>query len=370
MIPRRSLALSTCLLLAACGGAGNTTPAKAGGPRAFPVLLAPIATAEVTYVVRAPGTVTAFETVQVPARVAGVAETVSFREGETVTSDTVLVEVDAERYRLRAALAAAQLAALTAEQQEADSGLKRRRELSAGGTLTADELATWEARAAAAAARTTEAKAAFDLAEIDRRQSLVRSPLAGVVQSRLVQTGQRIDAGQAVAVLLRRDPLQVRFSVSADEAARLTTGMPVDLRVGSLPAKATLSFLAASADVATRQVQCLADVATADAQSLRPGAFAEVEIKVSSATRPAVPYAAIRPSDEGFLAFVVVDDKAVRRVVRIGLRTADGRVEVLEGLTAGEHLVVRGGEALRDGSAVENRDPAAAKPAAKPADAK
>jgi multidrug efflux pump subunit AcrA (membrane-fusion protein) len=65
-----------------------------------------------------------------------------------------------------------------------------------------------------------------------------------------------------------------------------------------------------------------------------------------------IPQTAIRPTDRGFLAFVVEDEVARERVLELGLRTADGRVEVRSGLAAGESLVVRGAEALRDGAKV------------------
>jgi multidrug efflux system membrane fusion protein len=67
---------------------------------------------------------------------------------------------------------------------------------------------------------------------------------------------------------------------------------------------------------------------------------------------PVVPQTAVRPSERGFLAFVVEGDKARERVLELGMRTEDGRVEVREGLKPGERLVVRGAEALRDGAAV------------------
>jgi membrane fusion protein, multidrug efflux system len=67
---------------------------------------------------------------------------------------------------------------------------------------------------------------------------------------------------------------------------------------------------------------------------------------------PVIPQTAVRPSERGFLAFVVEDGKARERVVELGLRTADGLVEVRGGVKPGEQLVVRGGEALKDGAAV------------------
>jgi membrane fusion protein (multidrug efflux system)/multidrug efflux system membrane fusion protein len=87
--------------------------------------------------------------------------------------------------------------------------------------------------------------------------------------------------------------------------------------------------------------------------ALRPGAFAEITVPVgSSGDAPVVPQTAIRPSERGFLAFVIEGDVARERVLELGLRTATGEVEVLSGVRPGESLVVRGAEALKEGSKV------------------
>ena len=82
---------------------------------------------------------------------------------------------------------------------------------------------------------------------------------------------------------------------------------------------------------------------------------------------PVVPQIAIRPTEKGFVAFVVEGDVARERVLTLGMRTPDGRAEVRAGLRAGDQLVIRGAEALRDGAAVRVEAPPA--PAATPASA-
>lgn len=67
---------------------------------------------------------------------------------------------------------------------------------------------------------------------------------------------------------------------------------------------------------------------------------------------PVVLARAVRPSEKGFIAYVVENGVAKQRVVTLGMHTADGRVEVKSGLKVGERLVVRGAEALREDAKV------------------
>lgn len=352
----RLAVLAVTLLLCACGTSAVPAAKPVGAARGIPVSVAAVGVQTIAYAVHATGTVAAFETVTIAAQVGGVIEQVAFREGQAVTTDTVLVEVDPRRYALRAEQSAAELAEAQAEQIEAAAGLRNREQLAASGDgrVTAEEMAAHRAKLAAAEARVAQRQALAALAELDRDRSRVRPPMAGEIQARLVQTGQQVVAGTAVATMLRRDPLLVRFTVSEEEGARLRPGLEVTVRCAGIdqPATAAITHVAAAVDALSRRIQVIADVAVADAARLRPGAFAEVVTLLESAERPAVPQTAIRPSERGFLAYVVVDGKAEERVLTLGLRSADGRVEVRSGLQAGEQVVVRGAEALRPGATV------------------
>jgi membrane fusion protein (multidrug efflux system)/multidrug efflux system membrane fusion protein len=116
---------------------------------------------------------------------------------------------------------------------------------------------------------------------------------------------------------------------------------------------AQITAVTESADPVTRMVSVTAEVTDEQQMQLRPGAFAEVTVLLGeSADLPVVPQTAIRPSERGFLAFVVQDSTAHERVLTLGMRSADGLVEVKSGIENGEQIVVRGAEALYEGAAV------------------
>ncbi|NBD11065.1 efflux RND transporter periplasmic adaptor subunit [Corallococcus sp. c25j21] len=358
------LALSLAVLSLA-PGCKKDAPAQGGGksgvsgrgPLQFPVEVAPVEARDVEYAVSAVGAVEAFERVQITARVPGALERVNFSEGQAVKKGDTLAEIEPARYAIAVRSAEAALQKAQASLVEAKAGAQRRAEVNAQspGLLPAEQLETFQARAATAQADVASAKALLDQAQLNQRDAYVRAPMDGVLQTRTVQTGQYVQPGVVLATLLRREPLLLRFNVPAADVTRITPGMSARFTVrsdgGTYAAKIT--YVAASADDQSRMVAVTAEVTGDAAQKLRPGAFATVSVPVESrGGSPVIPQTAIRPSERGFLAFVVVDNKARERILALGLRTSDGRVEVKEGLKPGETLVVRGAEALRDGVAV------------------
>ena len=353
-------------------GGGPPSGRAGGGPGGrgamqFPVEVAPIEIRDVEYAVSAVGSVEAFEQVQITARVAGVVERVGFTEGQTVKKGEVLAEIEPTRYSLAVDAAKAAQEKAQAAAAEAQAGAQRRAAVNEQrpGLLPAEELESFQTRARTAAAEVSAAKAALDQAQLNLRDAYVRAPMDGVLQTRTVQTGQYVQPGHVMATLLRRDPLLLRFRVPEADVARIKPGMEArfTVRSDSRGFSAKITHVAAAADDQSRMVQVTAHVAQEDIEALRPGAFASVTVPVGiSKGSPVVPQTAVRPSERGFLAYVVEDGRARERVVELGLRTADGRVEVREGLKPGEKLVVRGAEALREGAAVriaEGSPPAA-----------
>lgn len=362
------------LLLSGCGDAANSGKDGKRPRLRFPVEAQPVSTGTVTYVVNAVGSVEAFETVRITARVAGRVSAVSFQEGEATTPERVLVEIEPERFRLALSAAQAQLAKAEAMLADANGSLARREAVNREnpGLVREEDLQAARARVATTIAERDLARTALQVAELDLADALVRSPVAGVLQTRPIQTGQYVQPGTELATLLRRDPLLVRCRIPQMDTARIATGHRLRFRVDETGTEygAVITHLGAGADPTTRLVDLTAHVDDPNQAKLIPGSFARVTIAVQSQESVVVPASAIRPSERGFLAYVVRgeedDQRAEERVLSLGLRTADGQVEIRKGLKAGERLIVLGAEGLSDDARITvQRLPA---PGAKPAE--
>jgi RND family efflux transporter MFP subunit len=341
-------------------GSASAKGAARPGSRAsmaFPVEVEAVSAHPITFTVNAVGSVEAFEKVQVTARVAGAVDSVLFSEGSFAKLNQVLVEIETERYKLAVESARAAFEKAQAAQADAEAGVKRREAVvsQTPGLIPTEEIETWKTKVRLAASDVAEAKAALNQAELNLRDAYVHAPIAGIIQTRTVQTGEYVQVGTVLATLVRRDPLLVRFKIPEHDAVRIKPGMKAIFKVRDDPREyeAKIVHVAAAAEEATRLVELTGEVKDPKEKALRPGSFAEITVPVGSEeSHPVVPQTAVRPSERGFLAFVVSRGTATGRVLTLGMRTAQGQVEVLSGLSPGDTLVVRGGESLRDGAQV------------------
>jgi membrane fusion protein (multidrug efflux system)/multidrug efflux system membrane fusion protein len=388
----------TCLL--ACGGrtdsaagsrpaaltaSSSPAPAPGGSPpaaaqaaaaspsgRVIVIGAQSVTTRDVTYTVAAVGTVEAEEEIQVVAGVEGVVTSVRFREGDDVTPNTVLVTIDPDKYRIGAEKAKSSYDMVAAQYAQAVADLRRREELSRQATPLISEEEVQRARQEVERLRAAEAgaQAQFQLAEIDRQRSIVRPLVAGIINSKSVNTGQHVEAKAVLATLVNIRTLRLRFRVSEQESVRLRDGMDISFTTAPRPGRtftARVFHVSSSADPQNRMVECLARIDNAGVL-LKPGFFAEVRAEVDSHKGAiVVPERAVLPTDRGFVVFEVENGRAVERRVSLGLRTADGAVEILSGLSRDAVVVTDGGDVLRDGFPVRVVAPASATPGPGPA---
>jgi len=300
--------------------------------------------------------------VQVTARVAGAVDRVAFTEGQNVKKGDTLVVIDAERFQVAVDSAKAGLDKAQAAQKDSEAMVTRRAGATSDhpGLIPGEELATYQTKALTAKADTLVAEQAVKTAQLNLRDSFVRAPIDGIIQTRTIETGQYVQAGYIMATLLRSDPLLLHFSVEPSDAPRLQPGMIANftMRETQRTYQAKITLVGGAGDTTTHMVPITGEVQDIKDHKywLRPGSFCDVTITIAADDghlAPIVPRSGARATDHGYVAYVVdADNTAHEHKLTLGMNTKDGWVEIRDGLHAGDQLVVRGAEALSDGTKV------------------
>jgi membrane fusion protein (multidrug efflux system) len=204
-------------------------------------------------------------------------------------------------------------------------------------------------------------------AQIARK--VVRAPFAGKLGIREVNLGQYLSPGTTLTTLEALDKVYVDFSLPQQALASVQVGSPVRITLEGgepLDGNATVAAVDPSVDRTTRTIQVRAAVSN-EAQKLRPGMFARVELVLEDKGNVvALPITSVVHAPYGDSVFVVEPLKAapkegdgeagVRQVrqqfVRLGEERGDF-VAVVDGVKAGEEVVVAGAFKLRNGAKIK-----------------
>jgi RND family efflux transporter MFP subunit len=182
--------------------------------------------------------------------------------------------------------------------------------------------------------------------------TVLRAPIDGAVRERQVTQGEFRTAGIPVLTIVRTDPLRLRAAVPERAAASLRAGQPVRVRVEGDPSthQGKLVRLGAAIDEDNRTLPVEAAVSNGKG-ALRPGTFASAEIVVERQDQAIViPDGAVVTFAGVQKVLVVKEGKAREQRVRTGRRNGD-RVEIVEGVKAGDVVVVNPGDVV-DGTPV------------------
>ncbi|HAO80016.1 MAG TPA: efflux transporter periplasmic adaptor subunit, partial [Verrucomicrobia subdivision 3 bacterium] len=190
----------------------------------------------------------------------------------------------------------------------------------------------------------------------------IRAPFAGRLGIRLVNLGERLEAGKGIVSLQSLSPLFVDFSLPQQELARLQTGLKVTAISDSYPDQVfagELAVISPDLDAVTRSIQLRAKFENAD-ERLRAGMFVKVSVVLPEA-QPVltIPSTAILRAPFGDSVFVISGSTNLtvqQKFIRTG-RTLGYFVSVESGLKAGDRVVEAGVFKLRNGmSVVENNE--------------
>ncbi len=334
------LAAAMSLAISACGNNETDNADDNADSVAIPVEVATPLRGDIlaTYAGTAP--IEAFQDAAVIAKVGGEVIEILVEEGDDVIAGQLLARLDGDRLRLSLAETRARLDKL--RQDFARNIELKDRSLISDGDF---EKIQFDMQAL---------EAAHDLAELELSYTEIRAPIDGVISERLIKTGNTIDVNTPAFHVTSLEPLVSYLYVPEREYRRLRTGLAADINVDALPGLSFPGVVARTSpvvDPATGTFKVTIEVSDAS-RRLKPGMFGRISI-VSDRRADAlqIPRNAIVESDGTPFVYVVTDRAAERRSVETGY--VDGAwVEILNGLTDGEQVVVVGQASLKDGTEV------------------
>ncbi|MDZ5603705.1 MdtA/MuxA family multidrug efflux RND transporter periplasmic adaptor subunit [Pseudomonas sp. RP23018S] len=375
--PRRWLiGLLILLLLAALAwwlwpGASTEKADKAGGrpgfggsDQAVPVRVEPAQVGDFPLYYKALGTVTATNTVNVRSRVSGELVKIHFQEGQQVKAGDLLADIDPRSYRIALQQAEGTLAQNQAQLKNAQVDVARYKGLYAEDSIAKQTLDTAQAQAAQFQGLIKTNQAAVADARLNLEFTQIRAPISGRVGLRQLDLGNLVAANDttALAVITQTQPINITFTLPETELAtvleRYRTGasLPVeawDRGDSKLQATGVLASPDNQIDTATGTLKFKSRFENKD-QALFPNQFVNVRVLADTLKQVVLaPAAAIQFGNDGTFAYVVnADNKVSVRKLKVG--ASDGeRSVILEGLAAGDRLVLEGTDRLREGSLVE-----------------
>ena len=361
-------ALAVVVTLVSCGKAetpAGAAPAGAGGPPPAEVGVVTVAPGDVGLITELPGRLEASRVAQVRARAAGILQERLFREGSDVKAGQALFRIDAAPYAAALQSAQAGLARAQANLATTTALMNRYKPLVAENAISQQEYANAVAAAKAAEADVAVGKAAVQTASINVNYARVTAPISGTIGRALVTEGALVGQGEAtqLAVIQQINPMYVNFTQSASEALKLKRAMAagqlksagadaasvrIVLEDGSVyPETAKLLFSDLTVDATTGQVTLRAEVPNSQG-ALLPGLYVRVRLEQAvAADAITLPQQAVTRSAQGDSVMVVgAEGKVAPRPIKVGGQQ-NGQWVVLDGLKAGEQVMVDGFQKLR-----------------------
>jgi membrane fusion protein, multidrug efflux system len=290
------------------------------------------------------GTIEAEKGTDVTTEASGIVDSIEFESGDSVAAGEVLITLDHTTDN-------AELAALVAAGELADLELGRAHNLKTSSAVADAEV---DRRTSTAAA----AKAQVDAQRARIAQKVIRAPFAGDLGIRRVDLGDHLSPGTGIVTLQSLDPILVNFKLPQQQLGDVRVGLPVTIAVeafGDRDFEGRITAIEPRIDTATRNFEAQATLANPD-KLLRPGMFAQVEIKVGSSEEvTVVPQTSVSYNPYGDSVWVLVDGEqrsVERRLVQLGRRRGD-LVQVSGGVEPGDEVATSGLLKLRKDVPVE-----------------
>jgi membrane fusion protein (multidrug efflux system) len=266
---------------------------------------------------------------------------VSFTEGAAIAKGALMVNISTGMLRVRRDQARSDYTLAQSELSRADKLAEKK--LIAPAEL--DQVRN----------RREAAFHAMRLAQIELDKSIVRAPLAGVVKTKAVSVGEYLAKGEAIGEILSVRKLKARITVPENDIRYFSTEKRVTARLDALPDErfeGTVTTVGIEADPANRSFPVEIEIGNEQGR-MRPGMLARVEVNlVSHRGQLLIPRHSVLEREGRRIVYVIENGQAVERTIGTGA-SADNQVQVLNGLSEGDELIVTGQQRLGVNTAVK-----------------
>ncbi len=338
--------------VAACGGGeggegaserqrgGGRPPWAAGGAEpiaAVPVEVTPAVRQTISYFIENNGTLEAENEVDLVARVSAPIVSLEVEEGDIVQAGQLLARLDDVETRVQMEIARVAVA-------ETRQAHERARELREEDLISPEEYER-------ATSAYDSAQAQLKAAQIQLEFTQLKAPFAGRIVRRYVDRAEQVSVNTPVYRLSDFDPLLCPIQIPERDLARVSLNQRAWVSVEAWPGERFAGkVLRVSPIIEAETGTFKVTLELRHGGRLRPGMFARVFVETETRDNAlVVPKAALSLESIGDTVYVAADGAASRREVELGFRQGD-LVEIVNGVSDGELVVVVGQDGLSEGT--------------------
>lgn len=300
----------------------------------------------------------------VKARISGTVQESLVQEGMAVKAGQILARIDSSDVAARVASQQAAVEEAQARLTMAKKNSANNQALLKQNYISQNAYDTSQNGVELAAANLKSARAQLEIARITQNDSVVRAPFSGIIAKRHLQTGDKAAPDMPMFSLVNLSEMTFEAQVPASDIARVKPGQDVQFQVdgfGERWFKGKIERINPTADAQSRSLLVYAKVDNADA-SLKGGMYARGSIGLEkSAATLVLPMAALRQQGNVDQVYLISNGQVLAQTVKLGKRNPEeGEVEVLQGLSAGQYVVLSKLDNLKPGSKVKHSGKVAA----------
>lgn len=354
---RLLVALLMAVSLAACD---KKPEEKKAGPPAVLVTVTTTQTSPFDVVEESVGALEAVQDPKLGAEAAGRVLEVKVSAGARVARGQVLAVLDNTDAKLQSQADAADVARFEALLAQQERLVERQAQLVQKGFISPNAAEDSVAQRNALREQLASARARLDTSRRQQTKAEVRAPIDGVIESQLVSPGDYVKVGDPLFQLVSNRTLRAHLPFPESAQSRLKTGQVVRLTSPLNPGvtvEGRISEIRPMVSEGARALDVLVNIDNVG--GLRAGGSVNASVIVD--TKPealTVPEQSVVLRPAGKVVYAIKDNRAGQRVVKTGAKRA-GRIEILEGLQAGETIALDGAGFLTDGAAVQIKTPPA-----------